>query len=57
MQLRHGWHCSDPIPTQLCYRLAFTGVDIDKAIHVADTETLNAILGLYLPLSAQTTRR
>ena len=54
MKLRNSRHSSDPISSKLRDLLSLGSKDINEAIHVADAESLYAVLGLLLPLRAKT---
>lgn len=53
MELCDGWNSCDAIPPKLCKLLSLASVDIDKAVHVSNAETLYTILWHLLPLSSQ----
>jgi hypothetical protein len=50
MEFGHRWHCRNTFASKLRQLLAFRGVNIDEAVHVANAEPLNAILRKLLPL-------
>jgi hypothetical protein len=52
MEFGHRRHRRNALPTELRQLLAFSSVDIDEAIHIADAEALNAVLGKLLPLGS-----
>ena len=53
MELGYGRHGSDAIAPELSELLATSGVDVDEAVHVAYTETVNGVWGMTLPLSSK----
>jgi hypothetical protein len=50
METRHCWHGGDAVASELRKLLTLCCVNVDKAVHVADAETLDTILGVFLPL-------
>lgn len=44
---------SDAIAAELGELITRAAVDIDKAVHVADTESLDGRLGILLPMGSQ----
>jgi len=54
MKLSHGGHSTNAHASQLSELLAFAREYVNEAVHVADTESLNAILWLQLPLRTKT---
>lgn len=54
MELRNSWYSCDTITTQLGELFTLRCVYVDKAIHVADAEALDAVLWVELPLCTQT---
>lgn len=54
MELRDRRHGGDAVATQLGQLLPFRRVDVDEAVHVPDTEALDAVARTLLPLRAQT---
>ena len=46
MEFGHGWHGGDALASELRKLLPFGRVYVHKAIHVANAEALNAILGV-----------
>jgi hypothetical protein len=55
--MEHG-HCRDggnSIAAQLSQLVTITTVDINKSVHIADTEPLDMRLGVQLPLRAEAT--
>jgi|TARA_R110002003_G_scaffold63_7_gene5851 hypothetical protein len=50
MEFGHRWHCSDAFASKLRQLLAFGGVNVDEAVHIANAESLYAILRILLPL-------
>jgi hypothetical protein len=53
MEFGGGRNSSDPIAAKLRKLSTLSRVYIDKAVHVANTESLNAILRAQLPLRSQ----
>jgi len=53
MKLGHRRHSRNALAAQLRQLLAFCGVDIDEAVHVADAEALDVVLGVLLPLCSE----
>jgi len=54
MKLRNRRHSRNPLAPQLRQLLALCCVDIDEAVHVADAEALDVVLGVLLPLCSET---
>ena len=54
MELRYSWYCSNAISAQLCKLVALGSINVYKAIHVANAETLSMGLRRLLPLRPQT---
>ena len=50
----HRRNSSDPIATKLGQLIAGAAVNIDEAVHVTDTESLDVGLGVHLPLRTKT---
>lgn len=54
MKLRNGRNGGDPPTTELGELVAVRGIDVDETVHVSDTEALDGIGGLALPLGSET---
>lgn len=54
MKNRYSWHSCDTISSELCQLLAIRAKDIDKSVHIADTKLLDSVMGMTLPLRAET---
>jgi hypothetical protein len=52
MELRHGRDSGNAFASKLRQLLSFGGVYVHEAIHVADAEALDAVLGKLLPLGS-----
>ena len=52
MKLGHRRHRSDAFASKLRQLLAFSGVNIDEAVHIADAKALNTVLRELLPLGS-----
>lgn len=56
MEHSHSRNSGDTITTQLGELIPTAAVDVDEAVHVADTEALDGRLWVQLPLRAETIR-
>jgi len=52
MELRDGWNGGDAFAAQLRELLSLRCVYVHEAVHVADAEALDAVLGVLLPLGS-----
>ena len=57
VELGHGRHGTNACAAELGQLVAVRGVNIDEAVHVADTEAVDRIRGVELPLGSETARR
>lgn len=53
MENSNSRHCSNSVTSELRELVAGTAVDVYKAVHVANTETLDMRLRIQLPLRTE----